>query len=74
MNFNVAEAPADAISRSVHRADEVALTDTNSVVAQDRVGRGAVKVEVREGEAQKVRLSLERERARPSGQADLPLF
>src|SRR5687767_14730693 len=60
-HVTVAEARSDAVRGSVDRADEVALADPDSVVAQDGVGRGAVKVEVREGKGQKVGLSPKRQ-------------
>ena len=46
--------PAAAGGLGLAAADEIALADLEAVVAQNVVGRGAVEIEVREREVQKI--------------------
>src|SRR6516165_7397832 len=53
----------DQRARRASAADEVALADLDAVVAQDRVRRHVVEVEVRHGEVQQIVLAVEGHRA-----------
>src|SRR5258708_11969385 len=56
------------------RAHEIAFADLHPVVAQDRVGRGGVKEEIRQREAGEVIFALEAARFPAQGDFDVTLF